>query len=936
MDTFSYGSLVSLARYLYYLADFVLGYWCVIFPSRLKGELVIGERWYYDVLVQPARYGFRLPHWLLRLGGRLVPKPDLVVLFEADPAVIRARKPELTVEAIRDQLDRMRDELSEIAGFVRIDTGGPLVGSVAALLRSIEEAVKVKAGQADTTCRRRDSWRGFPSRCNVKIWVSGGDSLRHAMHLHHPYSAAGRAAGRAAAILPRVLVTRRAENEEWHRLTTVTGLIREVLQSEDAVVSYYCGTKGAHRKWTGQVSVRGTIIAYAKVATDYKIAELLANEADALSKLDYPPFNSIVAPKVLGRASSGKYTVLLLSAPTQPGIQRALDLNGDDIRFLDSLANDLTSELSIDQVLTSICGELSTDPGARRLYLEHPIVNLAREAIEQILRDRPVYTGRCHGDYAPWNTLKLRNGDLYVFDWEYSRADGPRLGDLFHRLYMPARLVLEQRPDHLITRLMRLHADPLAKQVVQKSGVCDSELPAYLLLYLLGQAARDWLNTGTISDYTAQCTKETLYRMGCLARRRRVLVSAYACEPQKGSEPGVGWGWAVAIAKNYDAWVITRHNNQAAIELAMKAAPNPYLHFAYADLPHWVGFWKRGTRGIHLYYYLWQVAALFRARRLQRTIGFDLAHQVTFVNDWMWTFLALLGIPYVWGPLGSHERIPRRLLPHWKAAVREEIRLLVQGVVRWIDPLYWLSAARAQQIICINRRVSQQMPLRWLGRGKTIVSPAIAVESMENALHPAKKPHWEVLFIGRFIPLKAPHLAIRGFAAFHAEGADSQLTLIGTGPEESRLRQLTNELGVADYVKFVSWLPRSKVIARLREADALLFPSLEGGGMVVLEAMLMGLPVVCLDFGGPGTMVTEKTGRLIPTGAPNRVVKGLGEALRELQRDPALCRSLGYAGRQRAEALYSWGVKAKLVQQIYSPLLSEHECGGGTFGVGEP
>jgi hypothetical protein len=126
--------------------------------------------------------------------------------------------------------------------------------------------------------------------------------------------------------------------------------------------------------------------------------------------------------------------------------------------------------------------------------------------------------------------------------------------------------------------------------------------------------------------------------------RLRVLMSAYACEPERGSEPGVGWNWVQQIGRFEEVWVITRANNRQAIEDAPATQLLPNVHFIYFDLPRWSCFWKRGVRGIHAYYYLWQLGAYFVARKLHRKVGFDLVHHVTFVNYWMPSFLALLPV----------------------------------------------------------------------------------------------------------------------------------------------------------------------------------------------------------------------------------------------------------------------------------------------------
>ena len=139
----------------------------------------------------------------------------------------------------------------------------------------------------------------------------------------------------------------------------------------------------------------------------------------------------------------------------------------------------------------------------------------------------------------------------------------------------------------------------------------------------------------------------------------KVLLSAYACEPGKGSEPGVGWNWVRQIARFAEVWVITRANNRPVIEQALEREPLPNVHWVYFDLPRWARFWKKGQHGVHLYYYLWQIGIYFLAKRLHREVGFDLVHHVTFVNYWMPSFLSLLPPPFVWGPVGGGESAPK-------------------------------------------------------------------------------------------------------------------------------------------------------------------------------------------------------------------------------------------------------------------------------------
>jgi hypothetical protein len=146
--------------------------------------------------------------------------------------------------------------------------------------------------------------------------------------------------------------------------------------------------------------------------------------------------------------------------------------------------------------------------------------------------------------------------------------------------------------------------------------------------------------------------------------RLKVLLSAYACEPGKGSESGVGWNLARHLATRHEVWVLTRANNRAAIESELARNPLPSLHIVYHDLPPWTRFWKRGRRGVQVYYYLWQLTAIRLVRRLHREVGFDVVQHGTFVKCWAPSALAFLKeVPFVWGPVGGGESAPLALWP---------------------------------------------------------------------------------------------------------------------------------------------------------------------------------------------------------------------------------------------------------------------------------
>ena len=82
--------------------------------------------------------------------------------------------------------------------------------------------------------------------------------------------------------------------------------------------------------------------------------------------------------------------------------------------------------------------------------------------------------------------------------------------------------------------------------------------------------------------------------------------------------------------------------------------------------------------------------------------------------------------------------------------------------------------------------------------------------------------------------------------------------ICGAGPDEGRLRMLARRFGVEDRVEFRGWVPRRDLLALMQGADVMLFPSFhEEAGWAVAEAVSVGLPVVCLDRGGPVLMASE-------------------------------------------------------------------------------
>ena len=184
----------------------------------------------------------------------------------------------------------------------------------------------------------------------------------------------------------------------------------------------------------------------------------------------------------------------------------------------------------------------------------------------------------------------------------------------------------------------------------------------------------------------------------------KLLISAYACEPGRGAEPGVGWNIARELASRHELWIITRTNNRCVIEASGESWAKD-VHWVYVDPPRWLTFWKRGMRGLRIFYTLWQWAAYRRAKRLVKEVDFDLVHHVTFGKFWIPSPLASLDIPFVFGPVGGGESAPSELLAGFglKTRIVEKARELISKAVprlpvirNWYRGTAWTFAATSQ------------------------------------------------------------------------------------------------------------------------------------------------------------------------------------------------------------------------------------------------
>jgi glycosyltransferase involved in cell wall biosynthesis len=346
----------------------------------------------------------------------------------------------------------------------------------------------------------------------------------------------------------------------------------------------------------------------------------------------------------------------------------------------------------------------------------------------------------------------------------------------------------------------------------------------------------------------------------------KVLVSAFACQPGRGSEPGAGWNWSIAASSDNEVWVLTREENRASIEAELEARPVRALRFVYVPERR---LSDRGVFPYYFRYYRWQLDALAEARRLDAEIQFDVIHHVTFANVWLPAMTCFVGKPFLLGPVGGGPRIPLRLYRELgvRGASREALREVLRLMSR-LNPLTRLCWQRSAMIVVQNQETLDLLPRRHRSRAVIHANASFSEMPATNGRNPAavtsEATHTAIL-AGRLLPWKGGTVAIRAITL----SPDWSLMIFGSGSDTDRLRSLAARLDVDHRVKCAPRLPQAELWDEMKRADALVLPSLrDDSPLVVAEAQSLGLPVVAFDQGGPSLFAgyPESTVVTVPLG----------------------------------------------------------------------
>lgn len=408
----------------------------------------------------------------------------------------------------------------------------------------------------------------------------------------------------------------------------------------------------------------------------------------------------------------------------------------------------------------------------------------------------------------------------------------------------------------------------------------------------------------------------------------KVLVNAYACSPDRGSEPGMGWNWCLHLANYCELHIITEEEFRDKIETTLVDLPQrDNMCFYYNPVPERVREMARnqGDWRFYVYYKKWQKKTLEIAKQIISEHSIDVIHQLNMIGfrepGYLWK---IKNFPLIWGPIGGLKQFPVTYLEN--ADLKTRLMTRVKNSINILQLKYDI---RVNKAIKRSDLLISSIPdsYRAIKRYKKIESIHIPETGTfirdEISTERFYSERFNVLWVGKFDFRKQLVLALSTIAATQNKGIMLHVYGEGNETQEKEIKNLLIDLDISDQVKMHGNKPNKDVHQAMREAQLFFFTSIsEDTSTVVLEAISNQLPVLCFDACGFGAVIDETVGRKIPLTNPQKSIIDFAEQLNMFYSNRALLEKLSRSCITLQHKL-SWDEKAKTIVTLYEKVISE-------------
>ena len=406
-----------------------------------------------------------------------------------------------------------------------------------------------------------------------------------------------------------------------------------------------------------------------------------------------------------------------------------------------------------------------------------------------------------------------------------------------------------------------------------------------------------------------------------------VVLIAYACEPNSGSEPGTGWNIATRLAKYANVTVVTRANNESPNSRALAQFEGAKPNFIYTDPSKFtLKLKKLKLLPTQMFYAFWQRKVAKELRLLSKREPMDIIHQITFNSFEVppLVFLNEKNAKLVWGPIGGAQSVKQNLLKLFgtKGAIKEWIRNK-RVKLSALNPLCKKALKASSLVYFANSETRDLLGKHCKNRVEMMIDVGVDIEKFQTPSEPAENDVPVVLFAGRLEGRKGAVLLLKALEKLKEKNFPVECRIVGGGPYSASLAEYVSTNDLSDKVKLLGLVSHEEMTQEFEQADIFAFPSLrDTSGAVVLEAMSMQLPTICYRHQGGEIMVNDDTGIRVEVSTIDDMVNGLAEAIQTLAENPDLRKKMGAAARQRVQEEYDWDVRVRRMMKDYKQVLN--------------
>jgi len=410
-------------------------------------------------------------------------------------------------------------------------------------------------------------------------------------------------------------------------------------------------------------------------------------------------------------------------------------------------------------------------------------------------------------------------------------------------------------------------------------------------------------------------------------RSLKILVSAHAFSPVRGSEFAVGWNYVRAIASQHKVWVIAEDTPRKETEQYLRQHPDVMSNITIQYIkwePGWFNFILEPVRS-YLIYRQWQWKTYRLARALDAQIDFDLVHQLNCIGFREPGYLWKLGKPFVWGPIGGLTFFPLRLLN--AVPFRSRLFFVLKNLsVTWsmyIARRPRRAAAAARAIFAATSDVADRV--RKLCSRDATVSCEVSVPDLELRPPVRRGPEepLRIVWSGSCEPRKALNIVLLALGQLKRSTIDWRLIIVGDGPLFGNWKELASSLGIGDFCSFLGKVSRAEVLSTMASGHCFVQPSLyDATTTVLVEALAHGLPVICLDHMGFKDIVTVECGIKIPPNTVDQVIQDFAKAIKAIGLDEDRRYEMAISA-QKASLRLTWQQKKEFINTVYKRVLPE-------------